>query len=105
MNGGELHASSEQEDMYAAIDILVDKLARQLNNIKISETTLEALVAVITQQRFYTRYIARYRWIFIPTGIWRKQRLSERWDDQRSSIAIKLGTQYREHQKLRTLLK
>ncbi|EIR13885.1 ribosomal subunit interface protein [Yersinia pestis PY-08] len=34
MNGGELHASSEQEDMYAAIDILVDKLARQLNKHK-----------------------------------------------------------------------
>jgi len=27
---GELHASSESEDMYAAIDILVDKLDRQL---------------------------------------------------------------------------
>ncbi|HHH0825422.1 TPA: ribosome hibernation promoting factor [Yersinia enterocolitica] len=34
VNGGELHASSEQEDMYAAIDILVDKLARQLNKHK-----------------------------------------------------------------------
>jgi putative sigma-54 modulation protein len=34
VNGGELHASSEQEDMYAAIDILVDKLARQLNRHK-----------------------------------------------------------------------
>jgi putative sigma-54 modulation protein len=27
---GELHASSESEDMYAAIDALVDKLNRQL---------------------------------------------------------------------------
>ncbi len=27
---GELHASSESEDMYAAIDLLVDKLNRQL---------------------------------------------------------------------------
>lgn len=27
---GELHASSESEDMYTAIDILVDKLDRQL---------------------------------------------------------------------------
>lgn len=34
VNGGELHASLEQEDMYAAIDILVDKLARQLNKHK-----------------------------------------------------------------------
>lgn len=34
VNGGELHASSEQEDMYAAIDILVDKLTRQLNKHK-----------------------------------------------------------------------
>ncbi|AJJ65223.1 ribosome hibernation promoting factor [Yersinia aldovae] len=34
VNGGELHASSDQEDMYAAIDILVDKLARQLNKHK-----------------------------------------------------------------------
>ena len=28
--GGELHASSESEDMYAAIDALIDKLDRQL---------------------------------------------------------------------------
>jgi putative sigma-54 modulation protein len=28
--GGELHASSESEDMYAAIDVLIDKLDRQL---------------------------------------------------------------------------
>ncbi|MEY4474809.1 MAG: ribosome-associated inhibitor [Pseudomonadota bacterium] len=34
VNGGELHASSDQEDMYAAIDILVDKLTRQLNKHK-----------------------------------------------------------------------
>ncbi|ETS32899.1 MULTISPECIES: ribosome hibernation promoting factor [Photorhabdus] len=34
INGGELHASSEHEDMYAAIDGLVDKLARQLTKHK-----------------------------------------------------------------------
>ncbi|KEY59939.1 ribosome hibernation promoting factor [Serratia sp. DD3] len=34
VNGGELHASSEKEDMYAAIDCLIDKLARQLNKHK-----------------------------------------------------------------------
>lgn len=34
INGGELHATSEQLDMYAAIDTLVDKLARQLNKHK-----------------------------------------------------------------------
>ncbi len=34
VNGGELHASSEQPDMYAAIDTLVDKLARQLTKHK-----------------------------------------------------------------------
>ncbi len=30
VNKGELHASSESEDMYAAIDLLIDKLDRQL---------------------------------------------------------------------------
>ncbi|MFP1727124.1 ribosome hibernation promoting factor [Lonsdalea quercina] len=34
VNGGELHATSEAEEMYAAIDLLVDKLARQLNKHK-----------------------------------------------------------------------
>ncbi|WP_440866848.1 ribosome hibernation promoting factor [Symbiopectobacterium purcellii] len=34
VNGGELHATSESEDMYAAIDLLIDKLARQLNKHK-----------------------------------------------------------------------
>ena len=34
VNGGELHASAEEKDMYAAIDGLVDKLARQLNKHK-----------------------------------------------------------------------
>ncbi|AIJ08699.1 ribosome hibernation promoting factor [Edwardsiella anguillarum] len=34
INGGELHASAQQEDMYAAIDALIDKLARQLNKHK-----------------------------------------------------------------------
>ena len=36
---GELHASSESEDMYAAIDTLVDKLNRQL--VKHKEKILE----------------------------------------------------------------
>lgn len=30
VNGGEIHASAEGQDMYAAIDGLIDKLARQL---------------------------------------------------------------------------
>ncbi|GLY60529.1 ribosome hibernation promoting factor [Pectobacterium brasiliense] len=34
VNGGELHATSEAVDMYAAIDLLIDKLARQLNKHK-----------------------------------------------------------------------
>ena len=34
VNGGELHATSEAEDMYAAIDGLIDKLARQLTKHK-----------------------------------------------------------------------
>jgi len=34
INGGELHATSEAEDMYAAIDGLIDKLARQLTKHK-----------------------------------------------------------------------
>ncbi|MCG8710359.1 ribosome hibernation promoting factor [Brenneria sp. 4F2] len=34
VNGGELHATSEAEDMYAAIDLLIDKLTRQLNKHK-----------------------------------------------------------------------
>ncbi|SFU45060.1 ribosome hibernation promoting factor [Xenorhabdus koppenhoeferi] len=34
INGGELHATSEHEDMYAAIDSLADKLARQLTKHK-----------------------------------------------------------------------
>ncbi len=31
---GEIHASAENENMYAAIDALVDKLVRQLNRHK-----------------------------------------------------------------------
>jgi len=31
---GEIHATAESEHMYAAIDILVDKLVRQLNRHK-----------------------------------------------------------------------
>ena len=34
VSGGELHATSEADDMYAAIDLLIDKLARQLNKHK-----------------------------------------------------------------------
>jgi len=34
VNGGELHASAEGQDMYAAIDGLIDKLARQLTKHK-----------------------------------------------------------------------
>ncbi|XNM79587.1 ribosome hibernation-promoting factor, HPF/YfiA family [Escherichia coli] len=33
-NGGEVHASAEGKDMYAAIDGLIDKLARQLTKHK-----------------------------------------------------------------------
>ena len=34
INGGEIHASAEGQDMYAAIDGLIDKLARQLTKHK-----------------------------------------------------------------------
>ncbi len=34
VNQGDIHAQSESEDMYAAIDSLVDKLVRQLNKHK-----------------------------------------------------------------------
>ncbi|NVD08210.1 ribosome hibernation promoting factor [Vibrio sp. JPW-9-11-11] len=34
VNQAEIHASSEDENMYAAIDSLVDKLVRQLNKHK-----------------------------------------------------------------------
>ncbi|WP_038173605.1 MULTISPECIES: ribosome hibernation promoting factor [Vibrio] len=34
VNQAEIHASSEDENMYAAIDSLVDKLTRQLNKHK-----------------------------------------------------------------------
>ncbi|MGL9773822.1 MAG: ribosome hibernation promoting factor [Sodalis sp. (in: enterobacteria)] len=34
LNGGELHATAEADDMYAAIDLLIDKLTRQLNKHK-----------------------------------------------------------------------
>lgn len=34
VNGGELHATSEADDMYAAIDRLIDKLSRQLTKHK-----------------------------------------------------------------------
>jgi putative sigma-54 modulation protein len=34
VNGGEIHATAENEQMYAAIDSLVDKLVRQLNKHK-----------------------------------------------------------------------
>ncbi|HFZ8996139.1 TPA: ribosome hibernation promoting factor [Citrobacter freundii] len=34
VNGGEIHASAEGQDMYAAIDCLIDKLTRQLTKHK-----------------------------------------------------------------------
>ena len=34
LSGGQLYADSEQEDMYAAIDALVDKLDRQIKKYK-----------------------------------------------------------------------
>ncbi|AIX75123.1 MAG: ribosome hibernation promoting factor [Mixta calida] len=34
VSGGELHATSEANDMYAAIDGLIDKLSRQLTRHK-----------------------------------------------------------------------
>lgn len=34
VNGGELHASAEHQDMYAAIDAIIDKLTRQLTKHK-----------------------------------------------------------------------
>ncbi|WJD49883.1 MULTISPECIES: ribosome hibernation promoting factor [unclassified Enterobacter] len=34
VNGGEIHASAEGQDMYAAIDGLIDKLSRQLTKHK-----------------------------------------------------------------------
>lgn len=34
LNGGELHATAEVDDMYAAIDLLIEKLTRQLNKHK-----------------------------------------------------------------------
>lgn len=34
INGGEIHASAEGQDIYAAIDGLIDKLARQLTRHK-----------------------------------------------------------------------
>ncbi|QMV13205.1 ribosome hibernation promoting factor [Vibrio spartinae] len=34
VNQGEIHATAEDENMYAAIDSLVDKLTRQLNKHK-----------------------------------------------------------------------
>ncbi|SJN57694.1 ribosome hibernation promoting factor [Vibrio ruber] len=34
VNQGEIHATAEDENMYAAIDSLVDKLVRQLNKHK-----------------------------------------------------------------------
>lgn len=30
LNGGEVHAASQNQDMYAAIDLLIDKLDRQV---------------------------------------------------------------------------
>ena len=37
--GQTIHASSESHDLYAAIDLLIDKLARQLKKYKEKHTT------------------------------------------------------------------
>jgi putative sigma-54 modulation protein len=37
LHGGEIHAKSESEDMYSAIDLLIDKLDRQLKKRKEKE--------------------------------------------------------------------
>lgn len=34
LNGAELHASAEDDDMYTALDLLLDKLSRQLTKHK-----------------------------------------------------------------------
>lgn len=34
INGGEIHASAESQDMYAATDSIIDKLTRQLTKHK-----------------------------------------------------------------------
>ena len=34
LNGAEIHASAEDDDMYAALDLLLDKLSRQLTKHK-----------------------------------------------------------------------
>ncbi|MFV9997196.1 MAG: ribosome hibernation promoting factor [Arsenophonus endosymbiont of Dermacentor nuttalli] len=34
VNGAELHASAQEDDMYAAIDAMVEKMARQLTKHK-----------------------------------------------------------------------
>ncbi|WP_372964296.1 ribosome hibernation promoting factor [Marinobacter sp.] len=41
VSGGELHAKAENEDMYAAIDALVDKLDRQI--LKYKEKTVDRM--------------------------------------------------------------
>lgn len=42
VNKGELHATSESEDLYAAIDALIDKLERQLSKHK--EKTINTMI-------------------------------------------------------------
>ncbi|MFS1537425.1 MAG: ribosome hibernation promoting factor [Candidatus Phlomobacter fragariae] len=34
VNGAELHASAQEDDMYAAIDVMIEKMARQLTKYK-----------------------------------------------------------------------
>jgi len=41
VTGGEIHAKAEDEDMYAAIDALVDKLDRQI--LKYKEKTVDRM--------------------------------------------------------------
>lgn len=50
LGGGTIHADSEQEDMYAAIDSLVDKLDRQVKKHK--EKITDHRAREVEKQRF-----------------------------------------------------